>query len=67
VTCRLFPGFLVSSLLLERLLFLDLDLDLPRLLGEGDLDLPRFLGDGDLDLPRFLGEADLDLPRLLGE
>lgn len=68
VTYRLLPGFLRSSLLLERLLFLDLDLDLdlPRLLGEGDLDLPRFLGEEDLDLPRLLGGGDLEaLLRLL--
>lgn len=65
VTYRLFPGFLISSLLLERLLFLDLDLDLdldlPRLLGEGDLDLPRLLGGGDLEvLLRLFGGGDLE-------
>lgn len=34
----MFTGFLISSLLLEWLWFLDLDFELPRLLGKGDLE-----------------------------
>lgn len=61
VTYRLFPGFLTSSALLERLLFrdLDLDLDLPRLFGGGDLETLRLLGRGDLETLRLLQGDDL--------
>lgn len=60
VTYKLFPGLTTSpgSRLLERLLPLDLDLDLRSLVGEGDRDRLRILLGGGVR------ERDIDLPSL---